>query len=270
MRMTESNQSLSSADDNLNFQPNSKPKFSQRLAGGAIDVCLIFLFYWLCYFVTMNTPISTQYKVYQTQLTEIQDETKLSTGYGEAVYITAENENDYTGYLQYSDEEENVYVVVNVENVSDEIYASYVASLKANEQYKNLSFDHDLVNYGINVLCGTLSLGLFLLAIPLFNKRRATIGQLAAEEQLLSVRYEGKAHWYHVFFRFLFIYLLEGCLPFLFFGLYTFIAVPVIFLIVASLSKSGRTLHGLISGTKVIDKKTFTPLVEEEETEKND
>jgi len=268
--MDKSEQSLSPQEQDLNFQPNAKPKFSQRLAGGVIDLCFIFLFYWLCYFVVMNTPISATYKSYQNQITEIQDQTKLATGYGEAVYITEENANDYTGYLQYLDEEENVYVVVNVDNISEEVYANYVATLNADDEYGNLSFDRDFINYGINVLCGALSLGIFLLAVPLCNKRRATVGQLFAEEQLFSVRYEGKARWYHVLFRFLFIYIVEGCLPFLFLGLYAFIAMPLLFLIIASLTKSGRTLHGLISGTKVIDKKTFTPLVNDDEQEKDD
>lgn len=237
----------------------------QRFAGGLIDLCLIFLFYWLCYFASMNTPISNAYKQYQSQIVEIQDMAKLETGYGEKIIITVDNVSDYKGYQQYVDEEEQTYVVKNIADPTEEIYSAYVQNLKDNEAYGNLSFDRDLINYGINVLCGTVTLGIFLLAVPLFNKRRATIGQLFAEEQLIATRYQGRARWYQVLFRFLFILIIDGCLPFLFMGLYTFFIVPVIFLVIASLTKSGRSLHDIITGTKVIDKKTFTPLVADDD-----
>lgn len=244
---------------------NVKPHFMQRLGGGLIDVCLIFLCHWLCFFICMNTPISNTFKQYQNQIMEIQDMTKIETGYGEKIIITPENVDDYEGYLKYTDEEEQTYVVVNITEPTQEIYDTYVQTLKDNSTYGNLTFDKDLINYGINVLCGTVTLGIFLLSVPLLNKRRATIGQLFSEEQLFAVRYQSRARWYQVLFRFLIIFIIDGCLPFLFFGLYTFFIVPVIFLIISCLSKSGRTLHNLITGTKLIDKKTFVPLVIDDE-----
>ncbi|HNX15929.1 MAG TPA: RDD family protein [Bacilli bacterium] len=257
--------SESANQSNQPFSTNAKPHFMQRFAGGLIDICIIFLFYWLCYFFCMNTPISHDFKDYQHQITEIEDMTKLDTGYGEKILITAENGSDYLGYQKYIDEEQHIYVVKIIANPTEEIRDSYIQSIKANEAYSNLTFDKDLINYGINVLCGTFTLGIFLLAVPLMNQRRATIGQLFAEEQLFATRYESRALWYQVLFRYLFILIICGCLPFLFFGLYTFFIVPVVFLVIASLTKSGRTLHDLITGTKVIDKKTFTPLVADDD-----
>lgn len=243
---------------------NIKPHFMQRLGGGLIDICIIFFFFWLCYFGCMNTPIANTYNQYKHQIVEIQDMTKLETGYGEKVLINESNVDEYQNYQTYVDEVEQTYIVKNIPDATQEIYDEYIQSLQDNSVYKNLTFDKDLIHYGISVLCGTVSLSIFLLAVPLLNKRRATIGQLFTEQQLISTRYQSRARWYQVVFRFLFILIIEGCLPFLFFSLNAFYIMPIVFLLIASLTKSGRTLHDLVTGTKVIDKKSFVPLVSEE------
>ena len=212
----------------------------------------------------MNTPIANTYNQYKHQIVEIQDMTKLETGYGEKILINESNEDEYQNYQTYVDEEEQTYIVKNIPDATQEIYDEYIQSLQENSVFKNLTFDKDLIHYGINVLCGTVSLSIFLLAVPLLNKKRATIGQLFTEQQLISTRYQARARWYQVVFRFLFILIIEGCLPFLFFSLNTFYIMPIVFLLIASLTKSGRTLRDFITGTKVIDKKSFVPLVSEE------
>lgn len=264
----------SSLDQKVVVEPNVKPRISQRIAGGLIDTCLIFLFFWLCYYICLSTPITSTIKAYRHDIMEIQDTAKLDSGYGEKVTITEENQKEYSNYITYSetDPETTVttnYVVVNKTDATQEVYDTYVSLLKENKEYSNLNFDYKLMNYGINVLCGFISLTTFLLVIPLCNQRRATIGQLCAEEQLFSTRYQGRARWYHVLIRYLFIFFIDGCLPYLFFGLYTFVAIPLIFLIISCLTKSGRTLHCLCSMTKVIDKKSYTPMVEDDDLNAN-
>ena len=118
--------------------------------------------------------------------------------------------------------------------------------------------------YGINVLSGTISTGILLLLIPLLNKNRATLGMLASQQQLFSIRYETRARWYHVLIRYLFIFVIEIAGPFLFMELYVFILLPTLYLIISSLNKNGMTLHDLVSRVRVIDSRSFTPMVEED------
>ena len=248
-------------------EENKKPSFMQRLASGLIDGCLIFLAYWGLYTLFMNSPVANSFDYYNVQIINTQDAYKLETGYGEKVIITDENKNQYTNYYKHVDENNNTYVVVNVKDVSETVTQALITKLKEDATYQANIFNRSLVLYGINVLSGTIATGVFLLGVPLFNKRRATIGQLAAEISMYSVRWQSYARWYHILFRYLFLFILEGCLPFLFFELYTFLLMPAVFLLVGSIAKSGRTLHDLVSGVKPIDKKSYVPLIPEKENE---
>ena len=87
---------------------NIKPHFMQRLGGGLI--CIIF-FLLFCYFGCMNTPIANTYNQYKHQIVEIQDMTKLETGYGEKVLINESNADEYQNYQTYVDEVEQTYIV---------------------------------------------------------------------------------------------------------------------------------------------------------------
>ena len=194
---------------------------------------------------------------------EIQDAAKLETGYGEKVYITDDNKETYINYYKHYEEDNKEYVVINVKDVSQTVTQAYVDKLNGDPVYKSAVFNRRFVLYGINVLSGTISTSIFLLVIPLLNKRRATLGQLAGEISMFSTRYETYARWYHILIRYLFMFILEMALPFLFLELYTFIAVPIIYLIVGSATKSGKTLHDLISGVRPIDKKSYSPMVPE-------
>ena len=117
------------------------------------------------------------------------------------------------------------------------------------------------MNYGINVLAGFIVTSIFLVVVPLLNQRRVSIGGLFSEQRLFSLRYESTAHWYHVVLRYLFMFIFEMALPYLYFELFTFILVPVVYFLVGTINKNGRTFHDFITRTKFIDNKTFTPLV---------
>ena len=244
-------------------QENIKPSFLQKLSGYLVDICLVFLLYWGAFYVCMHTPISSSFDYYNLEVIDIQDDIKLKTGFGEKVLITDENKAEYATYYIHTDSDNQQYVVVNVDNVSQSVTLDYQEELNNSKVYKTCVFNRRLALYGINVLSGFVSTSILLLAVPLLNKRRATLGQLAGEEMLYSIRFDTKAHWYHVLFRYLFIFIIEGCLPFLFFELYTFILMPIIYLLVSSLNKNGMTLHDVISRVRVIDKRSYTPIVQD-------
>ena len=111
-------------------------------------------------------------------------------------------------------------------------------------------------------------MGIFLLMVPLLNKRRATLGKLFAGTQLINSKYYVPAKWYQVLGRFFFQFIVEGALPYLFLSGFTIILpillIPgVLFIITLIDRKNGRTLHDFVSVTKVIDKRTYIPLSEQ-------
>ena len=255
-----------------NNKENRKPAFIQRLASGLVDLCMVFLLYWGMYTICMNTPISSGFDQYNIQVADIQDNAKLDTGYGEKVILTPENKEQYVNYYSHIDENDEEYVVVNIKNPSEEITKAYVTKLQNNPVYSAAVFNRRFVLYGINVLSGFVSTAILLFAVPMFNKRRATLGQLAGEISMFSIRFETYPRWYHMLGRYLFIFIFEAALPFMFLELYKFILMPALFLIVGSLTNRGQTLHDLISRVRPIDKKSYVPIVpiEEEQNVKND
>ena len=246
-------------------QQNIKPSFLQKLAGYLIDMSLIFLLYWGLYTICMNTPISSGFDYYHYQIIEIQDAYKLETGYGEKVTITPENASEYASYYKHKDVDDTEYVVVNVKDVSETVTKAYVDKLNGDNAYQGYVFNRRLVLYGINVLAGSVATAILLLLVPLLNKNRATLGMLASNQQLFSVRFESRARWYHILIRYLFIFIFEIAIPFMFMELYVFLLLPTLYLIISSLNKKGMTLHDLVSQVRVIDSRSYTPLVEEKD-----
>ena len=260
-----------------NLPDNSKPHFMMRIAGGLIDLCcLVLAIFGLFYLLTLS-PMGNGLRENKEAMVFIQDKykvTELVEGsgetYGHKVYENDPTYGLYTTYLVHeADESGYKYVVIDNETISDEVIAAYKAAVKADETYKNCAFDYNLIQYGITCLAGFISMGIFLLMVPLLNKRRATLGKLFAGTQLINSKYFVPAKWYQVLGRFLFQFVVEGAIPYLFLTGVTIILpillIPgVLFIITLIDRKNGRTLHDFVSVTKVIDKRTFIPLSEQQ------
>lgn len=254
--------------------PNSKPYWSLRLAAGLIDLCILVLTIMGLYYLINISPISNGLRDNKKQMILIQDDYKVTEllpdseeTYGHIVYDYEESYTTYKGYVIHEPTEEDpyrpCYIVVNNENISNEVVKAYNGALKNDQNYSNYSFNYRLINYGLTILAGTVSTSIFLLLIPLLNKRRATLGKLFAGTQLINSKYQVRAKWYQIVGRYFFQVLIEGALPYLFISGWTILAVPVLLFIISLINKEGRTLHDLVSQTKVIDKRTFLPLSEQ-------
>lgn len=257
------NPALKKEKEKKTFEPNSKPSFIQRLAGGLIDLCIVFLAYWGFYSLILSTPISNSYYSLIDYKTRIEDGYKIQSGIGERIFIDASNEKQYSGSIHYYYDNDSQYVVVLKNEYSDAELDKYIDLMDSSKRLSNANFDTRLINYGFNVLAGGLSTLLFLFVIPLLNKRKTTIGGMFSEQQIISARHEGRARWYQLLIRYLFVFIIDGCFPFLFLELTTFVIFPFLFLVISLLSKSGRTLHCVISQTKIIDKRSYSPMVED-------
>ena len=259
-------------DETKILPPNSKPLWFMRIAAGLIDLFLLFLASFALVQVFRNTAMNKPLKQYENYIYEVQEEYKL---------VSLNDNGDTYGYKCYSDEpayEENVknhivhsdtevgkqYIILDYEDLSDELKKTYVAKVKADDRYKDYSFYYRLIDSGYTCLAGFISCSVFLLAIPLLNKRRATVGKLLAGTMLINSKYETEAKWYQIVGRFFFQYFVEGVLPFLLLtnGLWVALVVPIILFSITLFNKNRRTLHDFATRTRVIDARAFKRLAE--------
>lgn len=261
-----------SLDENLpeeqEVEPNSKPHIATRLVGGLIDVFLVFIFFFLANLAVQSTPLNQTYNKYRNEVILVQDKYKLETGYGTKVYDDDEKYNNYKSYVVHEadpeDEQQRKYVVVNIPNPSPEIKTKYETLLKESNEYNVASFNFKLVDYGFAMLSATISETILLLIIPLLNKRRATVGKLAAGETLINPKKECYARWYQVLFRYLFTLVIETALLALFLNsvIVMFVIVGLDLIVILFSRNTYRTIRDYLTRTMIIDKNTYLSLVD--------
>ena len=263
------------AGDRTKILPaNNKPHWTMRIAAGLIDTCLLFLAAFGFMQLFLSTPMNKPLKEYETNMIYVQDEYKLkpliedsTETYGYKIHENEENYNDNlkNHVVHLEDETGYKYIVVDNENISEELTTAYTKSVKADSRYKDYSFYYRLIDSGYTCLAGFASCSIFLLFVPLINKRRATVGKLLAGTMLVNNRYEVEARWYQVLGRFLFQYFVEGVIPFLFMtnGILVAMIMPVVLFLITLTNKKRRTLHDFVSMTKVIDARTFKRIDEQ-------
>ena len=255
------------------LEPNSKPFWTMRLAGGFIDACILFLAVIGLNQLFMLTPMGKTINKYQDDMIYIQDEYKLKAlvegseeTFAHKVHENDENYTTYQGYLVHDEDETGYkFIVVNNDEISKEVKTAYNNAIKNDVTYSNLNFDWKLMSYGMTMLSGFIAEGVFLLAVPLLNKRRQTLGKLAAGTQLVDAKFQTPPRWYQVVGRFAWQYLIESALPYLLITnmLLMILIVPAVLFVIVLFNKKGRTLHDFVSRTMVIDKRTYLPINEQ-------
>lgn len=261
--------------------PNRPAIWSQRIAAGLIDICLLFLACWGLFELFVMSPMGDALRYERNVMQEVMDYYKLeplvedsSETVGYKLYYDEEgyDKTEYQNYLVYTDPNNNKqYKVVDYEKSTDAIVEAYHNAVANNEKYQNAVFNYRLKNFGIVFLSGTISEVVFLVVIPLVNKDRATVGKLAAGLKVINVKYQVEARWYQMVGRFFWILIVESALPVLFLpsiGSFTSLMfattlVPVLLFLITLTNKDRRTLHDFVARTRVIDKRTFVPLNEQ-------
>lgn len=253
----------------VEFAPNSKPPFILRIISTLIDTALMILAGFGIHALIFISPMYDPIRSFEADLYQIQDRYALQTGFAEKITITEENKNEYVSYNVYTDEDNTQYVVVPIENPSEEIVTNYKVAVTSDPAYADISFKYSLAGFGYVCLSGFISELVFFLIIPLTNKKRATIGQLFARLQVISVKYQDRALWYQLLGRFIFVFLIESVLPYLILNNWLMLVVPIVLIIIAAINKkNNRALQDIISGTMIIHQKSFTPLKADDEEEK--
>ena len=248
-----------------NKEENATPRFFLRFVAGVIDLGLTILLYFAFYYTCMATPIGNTYNNYYNRTQFVQHQVSDTTNYYKMVYLDDEQtkalypKEQYTWYTDPNNQSQYVMVEYDKNNK-----AAYENALSKNTEYNNLFFDLRLINYGIIAGCLAVDEIILLFLIPLFNKKGATLGQLASGLMVIDHKYATKPKWYQFLGRYFFMLIIDTLFPFLFVGMWTIVIAPAVITVLSLFSKEKRTVHDLITRTKVIDKETHVPLIEEE------
>ena len=236
---------------------NHKAIWYKRMIATFFDGVVLFLTTYLFFYLINLTPIADHAKGYREEMTLIEDEAKLDTGYGYKVVVKQGEEGNY--YLHYDEGNDEYYIVKNVQYPSSEITTAYQTILKENNKYSDLTFSYLINNYGMLFGAGFVSELIFLFVVPLANKKRATLGQLLCGLQLISTKRNDKAAWYQLLGRLFFIYIIESVVPYLIMGMWILLVVPLITLLIRFFNDNSRSLYDFVTVTKLIEGKTFLP-----------
>lgn len=242
--------------------PNNKPYWLNRFIAGLLDVVLLFFSATFLYSLLVKTPVADNLNRYHQEILAIEDQSKLDSGYGYR-YVIAQGEEG-NSLLHYDEEEGYYYIVKNVDNPSKELIQEYQAILDAHENYNDLCFSYDLNNYMIICLSGFATELVFFFIFPICNKRCATIGQLVCGLQVISTTRINRAKWYQILGRFFYILLVESAIPYFLINKWAFLVMPIVISVISLFNEENRSVSAFISATKLIEAKTFTPLVDDE------
>lgn len=250
---------------------NRPAHWSMRIAAGVIDLCLIFLALFGLRYLLFLTPMGTTYNNLVNEAVKISDTYKLEKlveGSDETFgYMLYEGEEKYeehvkAGYLVYQDEDNKNYVVANHEEISKEVQQAFNKKVNSDQVFRGYRFDAQLLEFGVISIAMAVGEGVFLLGIPLLNKRRASLGKLAAGTMVINNKFEVEAKWYQMLGRYFWILIVESLLPLLLISnvFITPLIVGSLLFVITLFNKKRRTLHDFISRTRVIDKRSFVRL----------
>ena len=202
----------------IELSPNSKPYLLKRMVADGFDILLIFGLFMLFTMILLKAPIAKTYQTHFDAAQAIQKTTAQAL------------END-------------------AEAVAE--------ALSSNEEYQNELFTANLYGYLMKALAALLAEIPVLIIVPYLNKDRSTPGKLMTGIMLYSESRNSRARWYQIFYRFLFVFLIDSLGLYLFTGILTFLMVPVVRLMEMLLNRKNKTICDFVTGIMVIEKLSY-------------
>lgn len=203
----------------IGIERNSKPYLIKRLIADGFDTVLLFGLFMLFTVLLLKTPLADSYNGHIERYTAIEAEVKAAYGDDAALITQALN-----GSREYLDER-------------------FAASLNG---------------YFIKAIAWLLAAIPVLLAVPFLNRDRATPGKWMTGIMPFHERRQRRAVWYQIFFRFLFVFLIDGMGLYLLTGIWTFVLVPVLRLIEILCSRKDKTFCDMMTGIMIIEKLSYS------------
>ena len=143
---------------------------------------------------------------------------------------------------------------------SNQDAAKITETLNSNKQYQDELFSANLHSFILKALALFIGEMILYLFIPMLNKDYLTLGKVLTGVMLFDESRQTKASRAQVILRFVFIYLVSISL-YPWSGIYTFMLVAVIRLIVIMLNEKDKTLCDYVSRTMLIDKESYSSII---------
>ena len=205
-------------DAALDIEPNSKPYLIKRIISDGFDTVAVFILFMLVSYLIFASPLANTYNSHYKNYKEEQE--KIASEYdGDAEAITAK--------------------------------------LNGDAYYLEERFAANLHSYLLKLLSGFIAMAAVLLLPPLISKERGTPGKLLTGVIPFNEKRQMRASRLTVFFRFLFIFLIDGAFFYLFTGVYTFLLVPVLRLTEMLFNKKNKTICDALTGVMIIEKLSY-------------
>lgn len=202
----------------MEIKENSKPILIKRIISDSFDIMSLFILFMLFMYIFMRLPI-------------------------------ADKINEYI--FKYQEIEKQVLVSIN----NNQTLASDL--LNQNEEYKNLLFATSLNSFLLKAFAGLISEAILFVVIPLTNKDKNSLGRLLTGLLLFDESRMSLISNKQLILRFIFIFFVESIALYPWTGVYTFIFVGVLRLIVIMLNNKDKTLCDYFSGTMLIEKMSY-------------
>ncbi len=214
-------------DVKLDLEPNSKPYLLKRIISDGFDTVMIFVLFMALSALIFASPLANVYNTHYENYKKIQDSVKEEYG-DDAAAITEKLNNDWT--------------------------------------YRDEQFAANLHGYVLKLLAGFIAEAAVLLIIPLISRMRGTPGKLMTGLILFNEKRQTKASRLSIFFRFLFIFIIDSAILYLFTGILTFLLVPVIRLMEILFNKKNKTICDAVTGVMIIEKLSYNGIDMEEKS----
>ncbi len=262
---------------------NRPAKLLKRILAAFIDFfCVFFVFYVGSYICHTSETFANKFKIEEkyNAINNIVCDSFLENGLG---YID-DNEKrtcqaySYNEYIEnhLAEYKEN-YLDKTDDEVKKIIYDDYVKLAEKHDAYLN---NNDIYQENLNALVNIdngifytfsfLGEAIFLLIIPLTNKKHKTVGKCLLKLRLVTTK-DLEVQQKHILIKFVCLYGIETVLYSLFLGTDSLILfVPLISLMVILFSPRRQNIHHMISNTMIVDEKDCVVFSSLEEKQKYD
>ena len=215
------------SDVKLDLEPNSKPYLLKRIISDGFDTVLIFVLFMILSAVIFSSPLANVYNAHYENFKKVEDN------------VTEEYGNDAEAITE---------------------------ALTNDAYYREERFAANLHAYLLKLLAGSVSEAAVLLAVPLISKLRGTPGKLLTGIIPFSEKRQTKVPALTIAARFLYIFILDSAILYLFTGIYTFLLVAVFRFLEMLVNKKNKTICDAVTGTMIIEKLSYNGIDMEEKT----
>lgn len=267
---------MANANDDLELLYGMKDveKISKkkRFLSAFIDF-LIFVLFYVLLFYTIGTKCIERYSASYIQ--NINNEVIRICDANEYPYMKGSDYGIYTldssAYLKELKEKDSTLSDDDIAEKCQTALTNLQTKLNESETYKK-NYGKFYRNYFL-VYTGSIAISLltFELIIPIFDKKKRTIGMMICKQALVNLKNNELASNVKIMLRFFILFVVENILFRYFLTSFLYIILPLLATIFVVATKPALTLHEILSGTKVIQEQ-FIGLQEDlpEEEPKNE